>query len=222
MRVKLDPSGSILNPDFFQSYDRLEQSLAMTNFFMNQQRFHDLFGDTKIRIERSHRILEDHRYPFPAYLPELFARAVKEVNPVEAGGSRFDSTGGLWNQSKHGIARDRLTRARLTHDTHGLAFLEGEGNAIHRPDNASPGMKIGTQIFNFEQWHNGVRRRSLFLFGHSQSVSIFCGLRIAGITQAIPEKIQREQSQRKEGGRNPKKPRRCLHRGGSFRNKDAP
>src|SRR5260221_13079768 len=103
MRVKLDPSGSILNPDFFQSYDRLEQSLAMTNFFMNQQRIHDLFGDTKIRIERSHRILEDHQYPFPAYLPELVARAMKQVNPVEAGSSRIDSMRGWCHPSKHGI-----------------------------------------------------------------------------------------------------------------------
>src|SRR5260370_17756532 len=148
-----------------------------------------MFGDTKIRIERSHRILKDHRYPFSAYLPELFAGAVKEVNPVEARGPRFDSTGGFWNQSKHGIAGHRLTRARLTHDTDGLAFLEGEGNAIHRRDNSSLGMKISPQIFNFEQWHNGVPYWSLFSFGHSQSYQSFADLGLQASLRPSPRKF---------------------------------
>src|SRR5688572_7881951 len=97
---------------------------------MNPQRLGDLIANAHVRIERRHRVLKDHRDPFAANAPQLFLRAMKQINVVEERGPTFDPAGWLRDEPQERIARDGFPRARLAHDAERLSALKRKRDAI--------------------------------------------------------------------------------------------
>lgn len=60
MRIIIHPSGSIGNIDKVEKLDGPFARLTPVDFFMDAQDFDNLFADRQNRVQRGHRLLEDH------------------------------------------------------------------------------------------------------------------------------------------------------------------
>ena len=65
--------------------DRLFEGFAFAQFLMQHQHFHQLFANAHIRVERGHRVLEDHRDLLGPQLVKLIFRQVEDLAAVEFG-----------------------------------------------------------------------------------------------------------------------------------------
>ena len=62
---------------------------------VDQQRLHDLEADGEHRVERRHRLLEDHRDVAPANLAHLVVGELQQVAALEEDAAADDAPGGL-------------------------------------------------------------------------------------------------------------------------------
>src|SRR5439155_3684761 len=106
------------------------------------------------RIERRHRLLEDHRdlvAPHGAELLGLEREDVASLELDEAAGT--DVPGWLGNEAEDGERGDRLAAPRLPHDAEGLTGPDIEGDAVDGPRRAAAllGHEIGLQVPHAQQ-----------------------------------------------------------------------
>src|SRR5450759_518542 len=101
---------------------------------MGAQRLHDLPADGVHRVERGHRVLEDHGYLVAANLHQLVVAAAEQLGPAKsdrAPESRGPGQHPEYSQRGHG-----LPGARLPHDAQDLPRLEPVAHAadgMHHP-----------------------------------------------------------------------------------------
>src|SRR5438477_5987149 len=100
---------------------------------MLAQHLADLEADGEHRIQRAHRLLEDHRDLRAAQLLHLARSDSEEVAAtVENPARRADARILLGQQAHHGERGDRLAAARLADQRHGAAHRHIEADALHR------------------------------------------------------------------------------------------
>ncbi len=78
---------------------------------MDEQRLHELFADPQVRIERRHRILENHADAFAANGSQRGGRTMQQVNAIEERGAAFDAAGRLGDEAHERVAGDGFARA---------------------------------------------------------------------------------------------------------------
>src|SRR5262245_58893173 len=83
-----------------QHFDRALPGRSATEILMDLQRLGDLITYGQHRIERGHRLLEDHRDPIAADLAHLTFRERRELGSFELDGAADDAPGALWDQSQ--------------------------------------------------------------------------------------------------------------------------
>src|SRR5262249_868983 len=81
------------------------------------------------RVERGHRLLEDHGDAGPADAPQLRRTTRQEVGALEEDLSADDAPGRGGDQPQHGQGGHALARAALPHQPHGLARPDVEIDA---------------------------------------------------------------------------------------------
>jgi hypothetical protein len=116
--------------------DALEQvhgavaGFAARHAAVTQQRLLELVADRVGRVERRHRLLEDHRHAVAAqvrhhrlgHADDGLAEEVKRARRAPRA---------LRQQVHHGKGGQRLAAARLADDAHGLAAIDMEAYALH-------------------------------------------------------------------------------------------
>src|SRR5215204_3538225 len=76
----------------------------------------DLLADGEHRVERRHRLLEDHRDPVPADSPDVLLPERQQVAPLEQHAApRFDAARRAY-EAQHRERGHRLAAPRLTDD----------------------------------------------------------------------------------------------------------
>src|SRR5262249_18039105 len=114
-------------------------------------RFDELIFDAQVRVERRHRVLEDHRDAFAADGAELFFRAAQQVDAVEKRPAPFDPAGGVRDQPEKRIARDGFARARFTDEAERFAALKVEGDILHRAHDTVARVKARAEVCELEE-----------------------------------------------------------------------
>ncbi len=89
------------------------------------------------RVERAHRILEDHRDVAAANVAQLVLRQRSHVHSVERDGSG-DVAAALGQQSHDRERRDALAAARLSDQADRLSRVDVEGHTVDCPDITPP------------------------------------------------------------------------------------
>ena len=74
MRILLEPALAVGDADQPQQLERARARLRLAHLEVDEQRLHDLLPDRQDRIERGHRLLEDHRDVAAAHLAHLARR----------------------------------------------------------------------------------------------------------------------------------------------------
>ena len=168
MRVLVEPAFRVGNADKGQQFDGARLRLLVVHAEMDLQRLLDLQPDGQDRVERGHRLLEDHRYVAAADFPHRFVVEIEQVAAVEHDAALRNFSGQARQQPHDRQRGDGLARARLADDGDHFAAVDREADAFDRADDAARGVKLGVQILDLQQ-----RRSHLLLRGRlSAHVSI--------------------------------------------------
>ena len=97
---------------------------------VGRDRLRELVADSEHRIERGHRILEDHRDVVAANLTQLLRRHLQQVAAVEDGLPARDLSGRLRDQPEQRHHADALARPRLADDAEHLAGEDVVADAV--------------------------------------------------------------------------------------------
>ena len=116
---------------------------------MQHERLGDLRADAVQRIERRHRLLEDHGDAIAAQLLHRLFGEADELPPLEA--DRTGDARALRRQAHQRKRRHRLAGAGLAHHAEALALIERKRGPID--DALQPGWRrhVDSELGDFEQ-----------------------------------------------------------------------
>ena len=150
MRIGDEPLVGRGDADLGERRARLFARRCTRDPAMRDNRLDHLRIDPQHRIQRHHRILENHRDAVAAKLSQvLFAQRAK-IASLEAQVSRDDATRRI-DEAHDRVAGHRLAGPRFTDQSQHLAARDGEGDVVDRLDHARLGEEVGLQTVNFEQ-----------------------------------------------------------------------
>ena len=190
VRVVLEPLRGTWDPHLLHQLDRLLVRLLLRHVVVAPDRLGDLRPDRQRRIERRHRVLEDHRDLAAADVLELTLGELGQVAALEEHLAGDDLRRGLRDQAHDRERRHRLAAAGLADDPERLPLLDLEADSVDRADRALAREEVRAQVVDLEQCHDYVsfvlgsrasRRPSATKFAHMTSVAIATD----GITIAI-------------------------------------
>jgi hypothetical protein len=116
----------------------------------------DLRPDRERRVERGHRVLEDHPDLAPAHVLELPLGELGQLTPVEADGAGDDPG---WRRGEEAHDRERgdgLPAARLADEAQRASALDGEADAVDGMHDALAREEVRPQVRDLEQRHRQV------------------------------------------------------------------
>src|SRR5262249_54022155 len=115
------------------------------------QGFGDLPADGEHRVERGHRLLEDHRDLLAADPAHLFLARPKQVHAVEDDLSADNAPGRIGHEPQDRQTGHALTAAALTHEAERLALIERERHTIDSLDVATIAVEVRLQLLDVEK-----------------------------------------------------------------------
>src|SRR5205809_93997 len=125
---------------------------------MRLYRLDHLRVDAQHRIERHHRVLEDHGDAVAADLAQLLLGLADQILAMQADLALDDAAWGV-DQAQHREAGDRLARAGLADEAEDAAAADREGDAVHRLDHAAAREEMRLEVLHLER--GGAHRFSL-------------------------------------------------------------
>jgi hypothetical protein len=109
-----------------------------------------LVADPVDRVERGHRVLEDHRYPRPPHLAQVLLGGPDQLAAMQLRRAT-DPRVGRAREADDRLCRDALTRARLADDRQHLTRAQLEGNPVDRPDQPVVALEGDGEVAQLEQ-----------------------------------------------------------------------
>ncbi len=117
---------------------------------MRRHRLDQLPRDAQHRIQRRHRVLEDHRDLGATDLPKFVFGQRGDLAATEADGAGNDA-GGFLQQVHNGLGGHALAGAGLTDNAKRLATVQREADAVHRAHHTGIGEEPGPQVADPQQ-----------------------------------------------------------------------
>ena len=153
VRVIMNTLGRIVDADGIKHRKGAAEGIATGNLFVNEKRLDELFADPQVRIERGHRILENHGDALASDRSGFRRRAVEEVYAVKHRRTAYNVTRGLRNEAHDGVTSNGLTGAGFADDTERLASFDAEADAIDGAVDAVAGVEVSAKIVDGEEGH---------------------------------------------------------------------
>jgi hypothetical protein len=150
MRVLLEPARAIGDADKLEQLNGTRFRLLVVHPEMNLQGLHHLLADGEHRIERGHRLLEDHRDVAATLLAHLVFGEVEQVLSLEEDRA-FRHPSGLGEQAHDRERRHRLAAAGFADHGNDLAAIDRIRDALDRMDRAAGGLEPHVQVANLKQ-----------------------------------------------------------------------
>ena len=150
MRVVVDPLLRVGDPDGAEELGRPVVGLRLGAALVLADLLGDLPTDPVDRVERGHRVLEDHRDLCAADLPH---RVLADLHQVAAlvDDLALEHRVRVDDEPHDRHHRDALAGARLPDDAHHLALRDREADAVDRADDAVLGPERDLEILDLEQ-----------------------------------------------------------------------
>ena len=131
--------------------ERALRRLGAADAPMPQQPLDDLLADRERRVQRRHRLLEDHRDAVAAQVAHRRRLEPDQLAALEADRAAGDAAGRRRHQPHDRERRDALAAARFADDGERAARLDREAHAVDRRELARVGDEVGAQVADFEQ-----------------------------------------------------------------------
>ncbi len=151
VRILVDPLVGRGDVDAAQQLDGALARPSPRTTAMAQDRLDDLVSDGEARIERGHRLLEDHRQPVAAQVAQGLVGHFQQIEAVEA--DRAGDLGGMFRQQPHDGERGyALAAAGFTDQTQRGAVGHAEIDAVDRVRGAAVvAVEHHAQALDFDQ-----------------------------------------------------------------------
>jgi hypothetical protein len=135
VRVAVDPLARPRDAHPFEQLHGALQRLLLGQPLVLLDLLDDLLADLLHRVQRGHRVLEDHGDLGAAHPAQLLLAGADQLGALVVGGA-LEAGVGRAGQPHQGHGGDGLARARLADDRQDLAGGQVERHAIHRLDDA--------------------------------------------------------------------------------------
>ena len=153
MRIGPRSRRGLGNADGAQELDGHAACVRLAHVLMQQNRFGDLIAYGKHRVERGHRLLEDHRDVAAAQPAHSRRIGADQLFALKLDRAAHDPAGRLRDQTHDRKGRNRLAATRLANDAQGLALVEAEGYAVERRYFAVPRGERHAQVVDLQKTH---------------------------------------------------------------------
>ena len=137
--------------DHFQQLQRALGRDFADQAFVDAQHLVDLLLDRVQRIERGHRLLEDHRDPVAADVADGFLFQAQQVLPGVLDGPGRMPGERVGQQAQDRVGGHRFAGAAFAHQRQGFAALDIEADAFDHPLTALADDKFDGQVAHFDQ-----------------------------------------------------------------------
>ena len=165
VRVVLQPQLRARDPDLVEQLGRALVGLLAVHAEVRLERLADLPADRQHRVERGHRVLEDHRDLAAADRAQLLVVQREQVAAVEHRRAARDAAVAREDPEQRERG-DALAAARLADDPERLARRDVERDPVDRVDEPALGAEVDVQVVDDEE---GLSSHGLCSFGSSAS-----------------------------------------------------
>ena len=149
VRIGIDAFRRIGKPDTIEQGDGFLACLCRRAIGVAPQRLGHLTADRVHRIERGHRLLEDHADAIAAQLAVIRIRQAHQLAAVEADAAADD--GAVGQQAHQRERGDGFAAAGFADETQGLAALQRETDAANGLRGTAAGVEPDAEIPDFDQ-----------------------------------------------------------------------
>ena len=149
MRIGCETFIGAGDPDHAKGIARTRARLGVRDLGVRPHRLDHLRVDAQDRIERHHRVLEDHRDAVAAQGAHLALGEFREILALVQ--DRAADNASRWiDQADDGEAGDRLAGAGLADQSQHLSARDGERHVVHRLHHAGAREEMRAQVAHFE------------------------------------------------------------------------
>ena len=120
--------------------------IAPRQSLVQRDRLADLAAHRQQRVERGHRLLEDHRDVVAADALHFAFAELQQIGAFKADCAADDPPRRVGDEAQDGQRGHALAAPGLPDDAQGLAAAHGIGDAVDRPHDAAGGEKMRLQI----------------------------------------------------------------------------
>ena len=151
VRVLSEPPRGIGDADHLQELDGARPRLVLAHPLVDEKRLHDLQPDGQHRVERGHRLLEDHRDVAAAQRAHLVLGEREEIASFEQDAPVRDASGRLGEEAHDRERRYRFAAAGFADQRDHLARIDLPAHALHGADDAARRDEMHVQVFDRQQ-----------------------------------------------------------------------
>src|ERR1700716_1614685 len=137
------------DPHLVEALDRLVRERRGIRLRMLVQHILDLVADLADRIERSARVLEDHRHFAPAQAAHLVFAGGTDIEAGEVHRA-FGAAAGAIEDAHHRVGGDRFAGAGFADDPYGLALGDLHVDVLDRAHDAAAGGEFDGEVRDVE------------------------------------------------------------------------
>src|SRR5215218_7125172 len=157
MRVIIDAALGARDSDRLEQLDRPRPRDALGDVAVEENRLHELPPDRVYRVQRGHRVLEDHRDLVAADLAQLARSRGEQVLALPQGLAARHGVA-LRVEAHDRQARHALAAARLADDPEGLTLLDRERDTLDGSDDAVVRAEGRAEVPDVEESHGRAPR----------------------------------------------------------------
>ncbi len=117
-----------------------------------EDHLHHLVADFEDRVQRGHRLLEDHADLVAPQLAHLRQRELQQIGAVELDRARDDLAGRIGNQPHDRKRGHRFTGARFPHDAEHFVLVDIERDPVDSLGDLSFGLEMCLEVADLEQF----------------------------------------------------------------------
>ncbi len=151
MRQGLQALAWLGNADHLQQFQGARRGLLAGQAFVQQENFVDLLLDAVQRVQRGHRLLEDHRNAVAANALHGLLVLLQKVLVLIADAAAGVARQGIGQQAQQRVRGDRFARATLAHQCQRLTLADVEADAVHHAVSLVTGDELHRQVAHFDQ-----------------------------------------------------------------------
>jgi hypothetical protein len=151
VRVLREPAPGVRDPHHGEQLERPRARLRRAHLHVDLQPLGELPSDGEHRVERGHRLLEDHRDVPAAHGAHFFLGELEEIASLVEDLPALDAAGRLGDEAHYAEGRHRLAATRLSDQRHGLALLDVPRDPVDRAHRARRAQKAGSQVPDFKK-----------------------------------------------------------------------
>src|SRR5262252_313748 len=150
VRVVLLPPLGRRDADPVQQRHHAADGVPRREALVGRHRLFDLRPDPRHRVQRRHRVLEDHRNVVAPELPDLLRVHLRDITVAEPDVTADDAAR-VGHQAQDREGGHRLAAARLADDADGLALVDVQADAVHRLHYAPGREELRLQVLDTQQ-----------------------------------------------------------------------